>query len=50
MSDTREHPERACDIVRETIYDKRERYDKSETPAITGAGEIDPFTNEHDIE
>ncbi|HEX8036240.1 MAG TPA: hypothetical protein VF510_20450 [Ktedonobacterales bacterium] len=50
MSDTREHPERACDTVREIIYDTWERYDKSDTPAVTDAGEIDPFTNEHDIE
>jgi hypothetical protein len=50
MSDTREHPERACDTVREIIYDTWERYDESDTPAATDAGEIDPFTDEHDIE
>lgn len=50
MSNTQEHPERACDTVRETIYDTWERYDESDTPAITDTDEIDPFTDEHDIE
>lgn len=50
MSNTPKHPERACDTARETIYDTWKRYDESDTPAIADAGDIDPFTDEHDIE
>ena len=50
MSNTPKHPERACDTERETIDDTWERYDESDSPAITDVGEIDPFTDEHGIE
>lgn len=50
MSNTQELPERSSDTVRESLYDISERHVESGMPPITDTSDIDPFTDEHDIE
>ncbi len=53
MSNRRKHPERSSNTVHavhESLYDTWARFDENGIPAITGVGEIDPFTDAYGID